>query len=436
MQDISSKTKRRRYARSSSFMMALLFTVLCGAVALCLGYFINYFAKGHFVHGTRAIIDSEIKYIDALGGLPSPQQQDGRLYIPLDDQGTLPEGFSAPNQVLAEGLLVLTVPDTGVRYAARIHTLDNADKILIGTDITDMAYDYRFMQWIGIASIAFVMIVVFVSYLISIFVVKGTNKIAATAHDIMRTGDLSRRVHISARWDDLSNVALALNTLLDRVESLMHGLRQVSDNIAHDLRTPLTRMRNHIENLQQTNPDHEAYTKLLDEADHILNTFNALLRISRIETEQQRSQFTHVRLDHILKDIVEFYDPLAEDKNITLSTRLIDAPYHGDRDLLFQAFANITDNAIKYTPQGGTVRISIDCASGHGNLCVRIENSGVHLPDADLAHIFDRFYRADSSRSKPGTGLGLSLVSAVMILHDGRVMAENTADGFQIITYL
>ena len=432
MQDISLKTKRRSYAKSSSFLMALLFTILCGTVALTLGYFINYFAKGHFVHSTQAVIDLEIKYIEALGKIP--ESGESRLYIPLDKEAHLPANFPKPSKILTEGLLVFKMPDSQKRYAARIHTFANGKKLLIGTDITDIANDFDFMQWIGIASIAFVMIVVFVSYIISIFVVNGTNKIADTAYDIIRTGDLSRRVDVSSRWDDLSNVGAVLNLLLERIEDLMQGVRQVSDNIAHDLRTPLTRMRSHIEDLQKRSLEDEEYTKLLTEADQILATFNALLRISRIETEQQRSQFKPLSLDVILRDVIDFYEPLAAEKHISVSVNLDSISFHGDRDLLFQAFANILDNAIKYTPEHGEVRITLKKEAQ--NTIVIIENTGNTLGEEELPKIFERFYRADKSRSKSGTGLGLSLVSAVISLHQGKVFAKNTQNGLQIITHL
>lgn len=431
MPDISSKTETRHYTQSSSFIMALLFTILCGAAAISLGYFINYFAKGHFVQSTQADLDAEVRYIelrDKAGGLPL---NSGRLYAYLNKDGGLPDEVPASISLLAEGIIVFDNPKDNRRYAAQIHTFPDGRKLLVGFDITDIAQDFKFMQWLGIASIMFVILVVFVAYLISVFVVSGTNKIAGTAREIMDTGDLSRRVEIGSRWDDLSNMAATLNMLLTRVEELMQGVRQVSDNIAHDLRTPLTRMRNKIEALQD-NKDDEAYEELLGEADHLLATFNALLRISRIESEKQKSRFAALDLKALLEDVIDFYEPLAEDKNITLMVDLKDATFSGDRDLLFQAYANLLDNAIKFTPDGGAIHI--DLYQDAQNIIAEISDNGAGVTDAEKDKIFDRFYRGEKCRSSTGTGLGLSLVSAVIHLHGGTIKTADNNPGLKIIT--
>ena len=430
MQDTLLKSESRHYIKSSSFVMALLFTVLCGGTALSLGYFINYFAKGHFIHSTEAVLDSEIRYVESIGPDRASTQSTQQLYLFLNQDGSLPNKISSDVSRLAEGIIIFDHPQNKQRYAAKIHTLEDNRKMLIGTDITIISKDFKFMQWLGIASIVFVMIVVFVSYLISVFVVSGTNKIADTAREIIDTGDLSRRVEIGSRWDDLSNMAAVLNMLLDRVEELMHGVRQVSDNIAHDLRTPLTRMRAKLETLK----DDENKTELLNEADQILNTFNALLRISRIEAEKQRSQFTNVDLTELLEDVVAFYEPLAEEKSVTLSCNLSEASLHSDRDLLFQAYANLLDNALKFTPKGGKVSISLQ--KDQDNTRVEISDTGTGIPEEDKDKVFNRFYRGEQSRSTSGTGLGLSLVSAVINLHAGDIQVENTNPGLKIITIL
>ena len=184
--------------------MALLFTVLCGAAALSLGYFINYFAKGHFVHSTEAVIDSELRYIEAVG-IQDTQGKE-RFYAYLNEDGSLPAELPSSISLLSEGIIVFDHPERKRRYAAKIHTFEDGKKLLVGTDITAISHDFKFMQWLGIASIVFVVVVVFVSYLISVFVVSGTNKIADTAREIIKTGDLSRRVELGSRWDDLSNM--------------------------------------------------------------------------------------------------------------------------------------------------------------------------------------------------------------------------------------
>lgn len=409
--------------------MAMLFTILCGAAALTLGYFINYFARGHFVQSTEAVLDSEIRYLERLPDLTLLPRNDGRLYLPVNDESKMPGDIEPTMSVLREGILVFVYPEDGKRYAAKIHEFKNGRRLLVGYDITDIAHDFRFMQGIGIASIIFVMMVVFVSYIISVFVVNGTNKIANTAREIMDTGDLTRRIDIGSNWDDLGNMTNVLNLLLSRIGQLMTGVRQVSDNIAHDLRTPLTRLRQKIE---EANTDKKE--ELLKEADHLLSTFNALLRISRIETERQRSQFSQMDLADVVRDVIDFYEPLAEEKSIRLNATFQNAPMEGDRDLLFQAYANIIDNALKYTPEGGNVGVILEHAGK--DVRVMVTDSGPGVADKELSQIFERFYRTEESRTTAGTGLGLSLVAAAIELHKGRVWAENSADGFRIITIL
>lgn len=424
---------KRRYAKSSSFIMALLFTILCGAVALCLGFFINFFAKGHFTQSTETLLDTRFAYIQHVEQFND--SEDGEfLQFRLNTENDIFKTLNIDVKRLAEGVILFNYPLNQQRYAAKIYSDDQQQKTVVAYNITEIAKDFRLMQIMGICSIGFVMIVVFVSYIISVFVVSGTNKIAVTAQEIITTGDLSRRLDFHYRWDDLSNMASVLNLLFDRIEELMNGVRRVSDNIAHDLRTPLTRMRNHIEDLQSRSSD-PAYESLLDEADHLLNTFTALLRITRIETEQQRTHFDQISLDQIMSDVISFYAPLAEEKQISLTSSLIESDIKGDKDLIFQAFANILDNAIKFTPENGTITVKMDM-NGPKQIRIIIEDSGHGIKKEDLEKVFDRFYRADMSRNKAGVGLGLSLVRAVISLHKGDITLENSGNGLRIITNL
>jgi signal transduction histidine kinase len=363
--DTASKTRPRLYSRSSSFQMAILFTLLCGGALLILGYFGYYFARGYFVYGTENVIDSEIRYVTAHGA-PEKLNYPGRMYSVFGNGVDRPPEVPQSVSLLSEGMIVFDHTGNGKKYAAKIHTFDDGRKVLVGVDISQISKDYRFMLWLSLVSILCMLAVIGVSFMISVFVVKRTNRIADTAREIMITGDLTRRIDINtkSRWDDLSNMAGALNLLLGRIETLMQGVKQVSDNIAHDLRTPLTRMKNHIETLRKQDPDNKDYEDLASETEALLSTFNALLRISRIESEQKKSQFAEIDLGTVLHDVIAFYEPLAEEKDIKINYDLKSVKKFGDRDLLFQSFANLLDNAIKFTPSGGEIKIILDDGGG------------------------------------------------------------------------
>lgn len=428
------KTGGRQYTRSSSFQMAVLFTLLCGGALLVLGYFGYYFTRGHFIHGTEMVIDAEIRAVGMMTDPLAEQAPPERIYVPFDAAGKQPADLPKPVALLAEGIVVFDDPQDKRRYAAKIHTFADGRRMLVGVDITKMTRDYRMMAWLSGLSILFMLAVIVVSYMISVFVARGTGRIADTAREIMATGDLSRRIAMGSRWDDLGNMAQALNMLLERIEELMAGVRQVSDNIAHDLRTPLTRMRNRIEGLQAEEPNNQAYADLLEESDRLLTTFGALLRISRIEAGSQDARVAPVRLDMIVSDVVSLYEALAEDKDVQIDCRTVEITRRGDRDLLFQAFANMMDNAVKFTPPGG--RIDVDVTAVDGKAQVAIMDSGPGIPEADLPRVFERFYRGEASRTSPGSGLGLSLVAAAVSSHGGTVRMENTGAGLRIITIL
>lgn len=278
--------------------------------------------------------------------------------------------------------------------------------------------------------------VIAISFFISVFVVSRTNRIARTAHEIMETGNLAQRIEVDSRWDDLSYLSSVLNRFLERNQDLVEGVQRVSDNIAHDLRTPLTRLRNNLEDLkkQNTGATAESAETLIAEADHILGTFNALLRIARIETAQQRS-FAPVALDGILHDIVDLYEPVAEQKGMKITLSATPVVYNGDRNLLFQAFANVVDNAIKF----GTTDTMIDIALWGDqtviSCTVRDHGAGIAITERD--NVFRRFYRGEQSRTTQGNGLGLSLVQAVVALHGGRITLEDANPGLIVkITFI
>jgi len=254
------------------------------------------------------------------------------------------------------------------------------------------------------------------------------------------SGDLSQRIPVArgSDEDDFKRLIVNFNHMLDRIAQLMENLKQLSDNIAHDLRTPLTRLRNRLASIEfdQHGERDEAVTELLRESDELLATFNALLRIAQIEAGNRRSGFAQTDLVTILGDVCEFYEPLAAEKQQTVHVTLPPScPGIFDRDLLFQAFANLLDNAIKYAPAGGHIEVRLDCGTGAAS--VGIADNGPGIPAAERDKVFQRFYRVEASRSgHPGNGLGLSLVQAVINLHGGSVELDDNAPGLRVTARL
>ncbi len=267
---------------------------------------------------------------------------------------------------------------------------------------------------------------------------KKVARINQTTTSIM-SGNMSERVPLSHEADDLDQVAANLNVMLDRIETLMEDIRRVSDNIAHDLRTPLSRLRYRLEeSMKKSDPDSEVAESLeqsIQEADSLLATFNALLRIAKIEAGQVDAGFCEIELSGLIEDIVDFYKPLIEEKQQILEISLEPGlKAHGDRHLLFQAFANILENAIKYTPEQGRISISLEVSNDR--VTVIIADNGPGIPESEKEGIFVRFHRLDQSRNSPGSGLGLSMTKAIINLHKGSIEPEDNEPGMRMVVQI
>ncbi|EIJ43617.1 signal transduction histidine kinase [Beggiatoa alba B18LD] len=252
-------------------------------------------------------------------------------------------------------------------------------------------------------------------------------------------GDLSKRIPSRGTQDDFDRLAENLNAMLTQLEKLMNGIRQVTDNVAHDLRTPLTRLRNRLEELRETSLNDLQYQlveKNITEADHLLNTFNALLRIGRLESGCHRSEWVEINLSQLLADAIEFYEVIALDKQQTLISHITPNVFiDGDRDLLFQAIANLLDNAIKYTPEMGTIDIALQQYEQRVEFSVTDNGGGI--PDTYKDKVLERFFRMESSRTTTGNGLGLSLVAAVVSYHKAQIRLEdNQPTGLRVVISL
>lgn len=285
-----------------------------------------------------------------------------------------------------------------------------------------------------LAIVLFICAVLFIS---SFYMARRIHTITATAERIISTRDLTSRIPISHADDDLGKLAAVLNRMLNEIEYLVASVRQVSDNIAHDLRTPLTRLRAHIEQLQAGSASpvvrQEEVPALVAECDAILATFNALMRIANIESGRRAPQFDAVPLHEVLQDVVELYEPVASEKNVQLSFAFEPVTIQGDKDLLFQALANLIDNAIKYTPEGGDVVARV--LPNGNSAVVTLSDSGPGIADEHKPKVFRRFYRIDACRGKaPGAGLGLSLVEAIIRMHQGRITLSDREPNGLLVT--
>jgi signal transduction histidine kinase len=253
------------------------------------------------------------------------------------------------------------------------------------------------------------------------------------ASDRIVTGDLHQRLPLSGRGDELDNLASVVNRMLDKVERLMFEVKNVCDNLAHDLRTPLTHLRAQLYRLQQQTAAEDIRAATIDQAvaetDDLLARFAALLRISELKDEHRRAGFKRLDLIEVLHQVYELYEPLAEEKSISFKRFFPNGSLQiqGDRHLLIEAFSNLVGNAIKFTPVSGEVAIQVLIEIAGARVDVTDNGPGI-APDQREA-IFQRFFRGDQSRSTPGFGLGLSIVEAILRLHDFQIQVGNPPIG-------
>jgi len=329
----------------------------------------------------------------------------------------------------------------------RVFQLPGGFRLLVGRDLEERERLYRIVLAAGRWSVAIVIVLGLAGGLfVSRRVLRRVDAMTETTKTIM-AGDLSGRLPVAGAGDELDRLAQNLNAMLERIEALMQGLKEVSDNIAHDLKTPLTRLRNRAEQaLRVPGNDAEYRTALeatIEESDGLIRTFNALLMIARAESGQARDDMNEFDAAEIAHDIGELYEPLAEEKGIAFKVE-VDAPARlkGNRELISQALANLVDNAIKYVePQaaaanGATPKIVVRALNSGDRILLTVTDTGPGIPVADRAHVVERFVRLEQSRSQPGSGLGLSLASAVARLHGGELTLEDNHPGLKSVIAL
>jgi signal transduction histidine kinase len=306
--------------------------------------------------------------------------------------------------------------------------------LLVGRDIYDLVQAERQIKTASLLGIAAIIVLGLVGgFILSRWMLARLERINRSTARIM-AGEFGRRIATDGNGDEFDNLAQNLNAMLQRIERLLAGMRQVSEDIAHDLRTPLNRIRSRIEVALMGSPDTDEARSLLEQtlqdADRLIETFNALLAIARAEAGAQQGDWERLDLTEIARDVAELYEPLAEEGGIRL--RLDARPgavILCHRQLVSQAVANVADNAIKYTPQGGTVTIA---TAPDPFPTITVSDTGPGIPAELREHAKQRFVRLDAQRSTPGSGLGLSLVDAVAKLHHAKLTLEDNQPGLRV----
>jgi signal transduction histidine kinase len=451
--------------RTTAFKLTLVYLIIVAVFAA--------FLLGYFAWNTRRLITEQItQTVDAeITGLSEQYRQGGlrRLVFIVDARSRRPgsslylvtapagEGLAGNVSSLSAGVLNSTgwtetayrrLDDTeGSEHRAlvRVFQLPGGFRLLVGRDLEERERLRDIVIAAGRWSL-FVVIVLGVAggLFVTRRVLKRVDAMTETTRQIM-AGDLTGRLPIAGTGDELDRLASNLNAMLERIEALMYGLKEVSDNIAHDLKTPLTRLRNRCEEALRVAEDESQYRQALEhtieESEALIQTFNALLMIARAESGQARDGMKDVDAAEIARGVGELYEPLAEEKGISLRVEApLAAPIHANRELVSQALANLVDNAIKYgapdSLEKNGAEIVIKAVPQGERILLSVADLGCGIPEADRARAVERFVRLEQSRSQPGSGLGLSLASAVARLHGGELKLEDNHPGLRTVISL
>jgi signal transduction histidine kinase len=324
----------------------------------------------------------------------------------------------------------------------RVFELPGGFRMLVGRDLDDREKVHNIVVSAGRWSIALVLVLGLAGgFFVTRRVLRRVDAMTETTRTIV-AGDLGGRLHVGGAGDELDRLAENLNAMLDRIEALMQGLKEVSDNIAHDLKTPLTRMRNRAEEALRAAKSETDYRaaleRTIEESDALMRTFNALLMIARAESGHARDGMADFDAAEVARGMAELYEPLAEEKGLTLK---VEAPepltVHGNRELISQALSNLVDNAVKYAvPDGGNGAITVTAQSEGERVLLAVSDNGAGIAEADRPRVVERFVRLEKSRSQPGSGLGLSLAAAVARLHAGELLLSDNNPGLKAVIAL
>jgi signal transduction histidine kinase len=377
----------------------------------------------HSAIGVRYLLQDSTGRVVA-GNMPAMPPREGLVLMPGPPPGIMPRRRSERHAGLRGRGLVLPQNPYGGAYlfvAVSDAELGGMQAAIARGFLAGLAVTIVFAVMSGLAT--------------SFGLLRRIEAISRTSRDIMG-GDLGRRIALRGSNDEFDHLAMSLNAMLDRIQHLMSGLQQISNDIAHDLRTPLSRMRQRLELALRREHSVEGLRAAMDssiaDTEAILRTFSALLRVAQIESGTRRAGFTTVALDALLEDLAEAYLPVIEERGQRLTAAIAPGLHvRGDRELLTQAIANLIENAVNHAPPGANLHVAgVQDANGAQ---IVVSDDGPGIPESERTKVLQRFYRLESSRTTPGQGLGLSLVQAIADLHDAGLILEDNKPGLRCV---
>jgi signal transduction histidine kinase len=433
------------------FQLTLVYMALFGVSVLALFGFIYWSTLGYLERQTDATIQVEVdglfeqferRNLQGLADVITERvrrDDEGRsLYLLADAVGRPLAGNLSGWPPALDGFAdqwvdFVRTDESGVQTPVRAAVMRIGPfRLFVGRDIRELAQIRQVFSSASLYGLTLTMgLALFGGLLMALSARRRLAELNRTTRQII-AGDLSRRAPIKGTRDEHDELAANINAMLDQIENLLAGMRHVGDSVAHDLRGPLTRLRNRLETLAAAaQPRREDIAECVEQVEHVLDTFNALLRIARVESGAHRSAFAAVDLERIVSDACELYQAAADDRHLTLVCDVrATVEVFGDRELLAQALMNLVDNAVKYTPPGGVVTVTLERTDDTAR--IRVADSGPGVPAEDRERVLQRFARLDQARSQPGNGLGLALVKAVTMQHHGRLALADNAPGLVV----
>lgn len=455
-----------RIARTTSFKLSLVYLAVFAAAAVFLIVYISATTTDLLTRQLEETVDAEIKglaeqyktggvsrlvrLVDARSRAPGAS-----LYLLTDFAGNRIAGnvSEAPAALLDEAngearpvpyrRLPSDLSDdpaaVGKTHHAlvRITVLPGGFRLLVGRDLAERE-EFRAVirQAFQLSMAVIVLLGLGTWFFVTRRVLKRIDAVSETTKTIV-AGDLSRRIAVDGSGDEFDRLAVSVNAMLDRIEQLLRGLKEVSDNIAHDLKTPLTRLRSRVEMALSEPPSTDGYREALEatieDSDALIRTFEALLRIARVEAGSTGAALAPLDAGEIVREVAELYEPAAEEAGTAIRVEVDGpAPVMADRNLIAQAVANLLDNALKYgrpAGEGGAPVVRVGVRRDGGRVGIFVADNGAGVPADDRSRVVERFVRLEASRSEPGSGLGLSLVQAVASLHKGTLTLGDAGPG-------